>query len=364
VRSTKGKPDASELYGALVHWAFNRPIREASEGKPPEKYADAIRWIEANSIPLPALMDPATVRTAYNSITIKADGTKYAVDTFTRKRTVLTGAVKHAIESGLLDTNPLEQVRPEAPRKSKSIDRRSVVNIDQARALINAVGDQGPSGPRLVAFFAVLYFAGLRPSEAIDLRVDNCTLPKSGWGELVFANANPYSGSEWTDNHEARQRKELKHRAVDEARHTPACPELVAHLRRHMAEFGTAPDGRIFQSIAGEVLSQGTYDRIWKKARKAALTTAQEASTLGLRPYDLRHACVSTWLNAGVHAPLVAEWAGHSVEVLLTTYAKCIDGQEEAARKRIADALGGVNASSTEEVSEPSEDGETKRTEV
>jgi len=35
----------------------------------------------------------------------------------------------------------------------------------------------------------------------------------------------------------------------------------------------------------------------------------------------------------------VAEWAGHSVHVLLKVYAKCIDGLDEAARRRIAEAL-------------------------
>jgi hypothetical protein len=45
-------------------------------------------------------------------------------------------------------------------------------------------------------------------------------------------------------------------------------------------------------------------------------------------------------LNAGVPATQVAEWAGHSVAVLLRTYAKCIVGQDQAARRRIADALG------------------------
>jgi hypothetical protein len=49
---------------------------------------------------------------------------------------------------------------------------------------------------------------------------------------------------------------------------------------------------------------------------------------------------VSLWLNAGVPATQVAEWAGHSVHVLLKVYASCIDGQDEAARKRIEGALG------------------------
>lgn len=36
---------------------------------------------------------------------------------------------------------------------------------------------QEPSGPRLVTFFAVLYYAGLRPEEAVNLRRENITLP-------------------------------------------------------------------------------------------------------------------------------------------------------------------------------------------
>ena len=275
---------------------------------------------------------------------MKPDGTPFAPTTFASKRPAPTGAVRYAVEIGLLDTNPLDRVRIERPRASTGVDRRSVLNPDQATAPIEAVRCCGSSGPRLVAFFAVLYFAGLRPSEALDLRADNCTLPETGWGELTFANSNPYSGAAWTDNGEARQRKELKHRPVNESRTAPACPELVAHLRAHLDEFGTARDGRIFLSVGGGVPAQGTCDRIWKKAREAVLTPSQVDSPLGKRPYDLRHACLSTWLNAGVHAPLVAQWAGHTVEVLLSTYAKCIYGQEAAARARIAEALGGVNA--------------------
>jgi hypothetical protein len=59
-----------------------------------------------------------------------------------------------------------------------------------------------------------------------------------------------------------------------------------------------------------------------------------------LCPYDLRHAPGSTWLNAGIPPTQVAEWAGHSVAVLLRVYAKCIAGQEDGARHRVAVALG------------------------
>jgi hypothetical protein len=43
----------------------------------------------------------------------------------------------------------------------------------------------------------------------------------------------------------------------------------------------------------------------------------------------------------GSHRHQVAEWAGHSLHVLLKVYAKCIDGEEEHARRRVAEALAG-----------------------
>ena len=67
---------------------------------------------------------------------------------------------------------------------------------------------------------------------------------------------------------------------------------------------------------------------------------AQYRSPLGRRPYDLRHAAVSLWLNSGVPATEVAPQGRHGVAVLLKIYAHCIDGQADAANKRITDALG------------------------
>ena len=71
---------------------------------------------------------------------------------------------------------------------------------------------------------------------------------------------------------------------------------------------------------------------------------AQYRSPLGRRPYDLRHAAVSLWLNSGVPATEVARRAGHGVAALLKIYAHCIDGQATAANQRIAEALGTPDA--------------------
>lgn len=131
----------------------------------------------------------------------------------------------------------------------------------------------------------------------------------------------------------------MKHRPKGQSRTVPACPDLVKILREHIKTYGTADDGRLFSREDGEKIRPATYAKIWADTRADVLTPVQYNSPLGKRPYDLRHACVSTWLNAGVPAPQVAEWAGHSVEMLLSTYAKCVDGQEDLTRHRIEEAL-------------------------
>ena len=87
-------------------------------------------------------------------------------------------------------------------------------------------------------------------------------------------------------------------------------------------------------------MPKGTINSTWRAARQAAFTSEVAASLLARRPYDLRHAAVSTWLNGGVPATDVAEWAGQSVEILNRIYAKCLDREAERLRRRVQAALG------------------------
>jgi hypothetical protein len=59
------------------------------------------------------------------------------------------------------------------------------------------------------------------------------------------------------------------------------------------------------------------------------------------RTYDLRHTCLTNWLNSGVPAAQVAEWAGNSVPVLLSTYVNCIAGTEEEMKRRVLGSMPG-----------------------
>jgi len=172
-------------------------------------------------------------------------------------------------------------------------------------------------------------------------RVSRGTASRAGLCELRIEEATPDTGRAWTDTGRQRDQRQLKHRARGEVRAVPCPPELTALLHTHLTRHGTDAEGRLFWADRGSELRTNTYARIWARARAAAFTPEVVRSPLAARPYDLRHAAVSTWLAAGVAPTQVAEWAGHSVAVLLRVYAKCLDGQQHAARKRVEEALRG-----------------------
>ena len=78
----------------------------------------------------------------------------------------------------------------------------------------------------------------------------------------------------------------------------------------------------------------------WRPPPRAlALGLELAATGLARRPYDLRHAALSLWLSAGAPPAEVAARAGHSVTVLLSVYAHCIDGQDRITNQLIEHAL-------------------------
>ena len=341
--SDDGPYSPGMLRQALRTWAFSARLR--SSGEPPCEIAPVLAWLESNTVMLTQLAQggghgAAIVRRLLDRISRKQDGTLAAANTANRKRMVIGNALEYACETGVLPINPLKRIKWRKPRTLKTVDPRVVINADQAMRLLQAVGTQGERGKRLVAFFACMYYAALRPEEVIDLRRTHLTrLPDNGWGEMRLTHSEPRSGTLWTDSGRSRERRELKHRAAGETRSVPIHPNLAGLLRDHLSTFPTGRGGRIFVGPRGGTVAEWVYLDVFHKAREAAFTRHEASSPLALTPYALRHAAVSTWLNAGVAPPQVAEWAGHSVDVLLRVYAKCVAGQQDEAKRRIEEAM-------------------------
>ncbi|HEX3780690.1 MAG TPA: integrase [Pseudonocardiaceae bacterium] len=345
-KTDRGKPSDIVLNKALAGWAFNKLQR--ARKIPDAQLVDALEWLATNTRPVSDLAEPEYMRTVLDRLTRNANGSPAAPDTVARRRGVVYNAIGRWVAQGIFDKHPMDGIDWTAPKVDNEVDKRCVANPTQVRTLLRAVRVQGRKGPRIpqtgprhVAFFGCLYYAGLRPEEAANLRERNLALPEEGWGTIILEGSAPVVGQQWADIAGRREERSLKHRSKKATRPVPCHPELTGLLREHLAAFGTTEDGRLFRATNGGELGESTYHRIWRQARAATFTPDVFASPLARVPYDLRHACVSTWLNGGVEATQVAEWAGHSVAVLLRIYAKCVDGRDEVNRRRIEEALGG-----------------------
>lgn len=336
-----GRPDVRALRRVLTVHVLPPEDRRSELSDDEHEVA---RWLRGASRPVADLIAVAAVRELLDGLTVNLDGSTAAATVINRKRAVVHNLLVYAVEREMLGANPLTNLRWKRPKRVEQVDPRVVINPVQARELLTAVSYVGrrnaDRGPHLVAFFAAIYYSAARPAEVANLRETDCKLPEHGWGELTLWESRPAAGSRWTDSGEVHDRRGLKHRAARDTRPVPIPPALVRVLREHVERFGLAPDGRLFQSPNGQVVGSATYARVWAEAREYAFTPAQVASPLAGRPYDLRHAAVSTWLNAGVPAPEVAERAGHSVDVLNKVYAKCLDGQRDLINDRISAVLG------------------------
>ena len=178
-----GAPDPTVLRQALFAWAFNPATRDIT---PPPHIAAALDWAERASLPVTDLEDTATVRLALAACATTLAGKPAAGSTQRRKRSVFYNALGYAVELGRLGSNPVDRIQWTAPAVAASVDRRVVVSPAQAGTLLTAVGRLGQRGEHLKAFFATLYYAALRPSEAVMLREADLHLPKTGWGRIVL----------------------------------------------------------------------------------------------------------------------------------------------------------------------------------
>lgn len=342
LRDAASRPNDQLLRRALRGWAFVVPRPEPRTM--PADVRLALRWVAGASLPLADLLDPALMRAVLEALRLKQDGLVAAAETQRRKHKILVNAVRYAIEQRKLPADPLAPINWHVAETVQQVDPRVVANPAQARTLLCAVsyvgGYRRARGRRLVGLFAGMYYAGLRPAEAVAVALPDCTLPAEGWGQVTLHRTLPQAGTRWTDTGKVHDERGLKNRPAGATRPVPLPPELVALWRESVHTFATAEDGRLFFNERGGIVASGTYDRVWREARGLALPPDLLGSPLAARPYDLRHSALSTWLNAGVDPTEVADRAGNSVEVLLTRYAKCLYGRQTVANERIQRLLG------------------------
>ncbi|MFJ2909318.1 tyrosine-type recombinase/integrase [Streptomyces sp. NPDC087228] len=347
VSTRRGAPDRAVLRSALQEWAFRMVLdpetgehapRKDAEGPPPEVWV-ALEWVASASLKVVDVAESDVVRAALGALSKTLKGKKAADNTFRRKRAVLSNAFRYAIERDLLAFNPLDRIDWAPPETTDEVDFEYVPGPEQAGELLAAVNTSGSRGRHLHAFFGCMYYAAMRPAEVAGLKRSNCKLPEQGWGELVLSKSRPEVGAGWTDDGKSYEERGLKRRARKATRPVPIPPVLVALLRAHLDEHGTAPDGRLFRAVRGGRVRSTEYTEVWQAARVKALSAEELTAPLARVPYSLRHAGVSLWIKAGVDPVEVARRAGHSPAVLWKFYAKILRGHQDASNRMIDVAL-------------------------
>ena len=212
------------LRAALYGHAFNARRRS---GAPAPDTASALAWLERASLPVSQLSDPRVIRAALDGLCTRLDGSPAAASTITRKRAVFHGALGYAVELGLLPANPAGLVRWRASRAAVAVSPATVPSPAQVGVILAEVAR---IRPELAAFFGCLYYAALRPEEAVALRRDDLILPARGRGTIILTAACPRTGSAWTSTGTPFEPRGLKHRPDGTIRVVPIPPVLVRML--------------------------------------------------------------------------------------------------------------------------------------
>ena len=89
-----------------------------------------------------------------------------------------------------------------------------------------------------MALYACMYFAALRPAEAVALRQRDCHLPETGWGRLTLDKSRPEVNRRWTDTASAHEERGLKHCPPRNPAACPSRPSWCAPCARMSATSG------------------------------------------------------------------------------------------------------------------------------
>ena len=216
-----------------------------------------------------------------------------AANTANRIRIVARASVQSAIDAGAVAADVWPQrsksrSRRKVARAKRSVDIRTLPSPAVMAAAIDAIVTQHPGSKTYRVMTAVAYYAGLRPSEIVMLRVRSLDLPADGWGRLDVTEAD-ISFDEPGEPGEPGEPK-------TGPRRVPIPPTLVNILREWLNENGlTSPDRLLFRTRNDTRPSGSNWARAWHRAFQSVGQPPLGCTTAATppRPHGFAPACHS-----------------------------------------------------------------------
>jgi integrase len=250
-----------------------------------------------------AALRPEHIQRYYTRLVSEGDGSgPLSAQTVLHHHTMLHGALRHAVRTGLIPRNPADAVEPPRPRRYEA----RTLTAEEAQTLLRAI-----AGTRWHAFVALAVTAGLRRGELLGLR----------WSDLDLD-----AGRLSVRQQVLRVRGQTTIEPVKTARsHRPVALSagMAAVLREHRArqEEARRAAGELWQDH-GLVFPRGDG----RPANPSTVThefadLLERAGLPHVRLHDLRHTMATLLLAAGAHPKVVQERAGHAtVGITLDLY--------------------------------------------
>jgi integrase len=284
---------------------------------------EAAAWLRQWSLQLGQL-NRSVLAAVDQALGVRDDGEPLSPSTAARFRKVSRACIRRAVDLGVLDVDPWPPApRGRSQRKAANarqrVPVRSLPDPETMRRAIEAIPNHQPASRTYQVMTAVAYYAGLRPSEVVMLRVNALHLPGKGWGRIDVTEADV--------SFDEPGEPKTGPRSVPIPRH------LVELLQGWIKAGGYAGDDLLFRTRTGLRPTSSNWSRSLRRA-------LEKIGRPPMRIYDCRHAAATTWLKAGVPLGEVARRMGHSVETLVSTYVGALDGDEAVANKRIDAVLG------------------------
>lgn len=219
----------------------------------------------------------------------------------------LSSVFKAAVQDGLIARNPVASIaRPRVAKKVVDPFSRT-----EAEAIIEHLYKKQTGLTRIYAcYFEFAFFTGMRPGELMALR----------WEEIDFKGKSAHVCRIVVDGLVKDRVKTKHHRHV-------LLNDRAMHALKEARALTQARSAYVFAPANME----GEYD--WLRSDSTTKGYFNLAlRSLGIRvrrQYDTRHTYATMCLMAGMNPAFIANQLGHSVQMLLSTYAKWLNSTSD-----------------------------------
>jgi len=245
----------------------------------------------------------------------------YTPNTVAHIKALLSGILTHALDEGLLQTNPASRLGKLIKTKERKADVNPLTR-EEAKAFLEAMSEHSP---RHFPFFLCALRTGMRLGELLGLQ----------WGDIDFhggfveVRRASFKGRLVTP-------KNGKIRRIDMSRQLSETLKALHKERKAEAlakGWGEVP-ATVFVNEAGRILD-GDHLR-----RRVFKRTLEKAGLREIRIHDLRHTFASMLIQNGESLAYVRDQMGHhSIQITVDTYGHLVPGANRQAVDRLDDEI-------------------------